>query len=853
MKKLWKDKNAWLLFGGSIFLCWLFVGQYGIFGSRVDWLSQHSVFPDYFRQRFYETGSLSPDMAWNLGGGQNIYNLSYYGLYNPVILFSYLLPFVKMDIYMMGSSMVCYGISVALFYGWLSSRKEFSREITWWISCMFGLATPFIYHFYNQLMFVNYMPFLLLAFWGTDRYFLEKKRGVLLVGVVGMILTSFYFSIGGLAALGIYALSEYLLVSWKDFWKNGMRYVGNLLLGVLLCGGLLLPTALAISSGRGQMASTGSELSFIDFVPMRFLYSPYGIGLSVLALVALWGGILKKSSWRKKALPGILLFILNVSLFCFLLNGGLYDKNKVFIPFLPLICLETARYIKNTLCETADKSRRNIFREILPFLILLILFYLERNSGQFRKYWLGAVMDVVLMLLLFGMQRRFHAFRIPWPVVGSCVILFFCGWGISKQSHYILGKEEYKELVNQEKAEEIEQILVEDSQWYRLDQVGNGKENQAALNRISGKRQQITSLYSSALNPDYWKFRNEIFLLNRPFRNYLMQSQTDNPCFLQFMGVRYLISSWKPAGYEMVKNKGEYQLYKNDLAAPLMYTTNQVMGEKEYQNLEFPSNQTTLLSRAVVSLEEEAQTEIKEMEKCEITLPEEWTENLVIEKTEDGYEITVKKETQVKARLLGKGQKGELLALQFQVENLQPTKDMYIRLLNQTNRLSDATYEYANHNTVFRYMVTLEEENQVTMRLGTGHYKIRQLQAFCGKLEELKDEKLYQNVFEAEEGGPTGDVVRGSILANQDGYLITSIPYDENFTLKIDGEETRIQKVNTAFLGAKIKKGEHQIELSYEAPGKRAGLGISLTGILLAGIGRVRKKRRSNRGMGING
>lgn len=843
MKKLWKDKNTWLLFGGSIFLCWLFVGQYGIFGSRVDWLSQHSVFPDYFRRRFYETGSLFPDIAWNLGGGQNIYNLSYYGLYNPVILFSYLLPFVKMDTYLMGSSMICYGISVALFYGWLSSRKEFSRELTWWISCMFGLATPFIYHFYNQLMFVNYMPFLLLAFRGTDRYFLEKKKGVLLGGVVGMILTSFYFSIGGLAVLGIYAFSEYLLVSRKDFWKKGMGYVGNLLFGVLLCGGLLLPTALAISSGRGQMALAESELSFIDFVPMRFLYSPYGIGLSVLAVLALLGGILKKSSWRRKVLPGLLLLLLTVSLFCFWLNGGLYDKNKVFIPFLPLICLETARYIKDTFGENRDKSRRDSFREVLPFLILLVLFYLERNSGQFSKYWLGADMDLALMLILFALQKKLQLFRIPWLVVGSCVILFFCGWGISKQSHYILGKEEYKELVNQEQGEEIIEILEEDAQWYRLDQVGEGKENQANLNRIKGEKQQITSLYSSAFNPCYWKFRNEIFLLNQPFRNYLMQSQTDNPCFLQFMGVRYLISSWKPAGYEMVKNQGSYQIYKNDQAAPLIYATNQVMGEEEYKNLEFPLNQTALLSRAVVEQEKKSRTTMKEMEKCEITLPEQAEENLVIEKTEDGYEVTVKKETEVKARLFGKGQKGDLLALQFQVENLHPTKDMYIRLLNQTNRLTDATYEYANHNTVFRYMVTLEEENQMTMKFGPGHYKICQLQAFCGELEELRDENLYQNFFEAEEGGPTGDVVKGSLQANQDGYLITSIPYDENFTLKIDGEETGIEKVNTAFLGAKIEKGEHRIELSYEAPGKRAGMGISLMGILLVGIGKVGKRR----------
>ena len=61
----------------------------GVFGSKVDWISQHSVLPDYFRQLFYETGNLFPNFAPDIGGGQNIYNFSYYGLFSPLILLSY--------------------------------------------------------------------------------------------------------------------------------------------------------------------------------------------------------------------------------------------------------------------------------------------------------------------------------------------------------------------------------------------------------------------------------------------------------------------------------------------------------------------------------------------------------------------------------------------------------------------------------------------------------------------------------------------------------------------------------------------------------------------------------------------
>jgi hypothetical protein len=32
----------------------------GVFGSLTDWISQHVIFPDYFRQLFYKTGIFYP-------------------------------------------------------------------------------------------------------------------------------------------------------------------------------------------------------------------------------------------------------------------------------------------------------------------------------------------------------------------------------------------------------------------------------------------------------------------------------------------------------------------------------------------------------------------------------------------------------------------------------------------------------------------------------------------------------------------------------------------------------------------------------------------------------------------------
>ena len=69
----------------TVAACWFFAGRYGVFGANMDWISQHSVFPEYFRQQFYQTGQFFPEYAANIGGGQNIYNFSYYGLYNRIL------------------------------------------------------------------------------------------------------------------------------------------------------------------------------------------------------------------------------------------------------------------------------------------------------------------------------------------------------------------------------------------------------------------------------------------------------------------------------------------------------------------------------------------------------------------------------------------------------------------------------------------------------------------------------------------------------------------------------------------------------------------------------------------------
>lgn len=809
MKKTEKIKIPLLLFGMCLAVCWIFVLQYGILGSDLDWVNQHSVLPDYFRQRFYDTGQLFPDITWNLGAGQNIYNFSYYGLFNPIIWISYLLPFVPMSLYIQITSILSYGASVVIFYCWL--KKKCDDRITLACTFLFLLAAPLVYHSYNQLMFVNYMPFLCAAFLGVDKYVEEKKKALLLCSVCGMILTSFFFSIGGLLALGIYGASKFTEKGIKEFLKNSVSLAGVLLHSVLLCGILLIPTAFVLFGRGGSGSHAEMAVSLFTVQPMRFLYTPHGVGMSALALIALFDDMICRRKWQEKFLSVSLFLIFAIPFVGYVLNGGLYDKGKVFIPFLPLMCMEVAKYIDRI------KKRESTFRDILPYLITAIFLI----AG--KTFW--ALLDCGVMLVCFLIRKRFSAF--PLAVWVSCVILFCSGWTINKGSDHIIPKEDYEKILDRDTKAEVEEILEKDTGWYRMEEQQGGKKELQDINRIEDSRQWITSMYSSAYNEEYYKFRRETYDINEHFRNNMMQAVSDNPLFLQLMGVKYVIGNHPLAGYELLEEGENGNLYVNSHAAPIGYVTNEVVSKKNYQTLDFPANQTAFLWKAVTeSAGDDGNFPV--MNTCPFEIPEINEEENQIKKTSFGWSFSLSTEKKVSIPMKDVPMTEDLLSVRFQVKN-KKDKDMYIRLCGQTNRLTAKSHEYANHNESFAYTVTLNPENQTAdFIFGPGEYEISNLEVFTGNLSELRNEKLYETPLKLEK--TEGDTLICSVNNKEAGYLITSIPYDEGFEIHINGEKTSVEKVNTAFVGAKVPKGKCTIEISYKAEGKTLGFSLHRCG-----------------------
>ena len=864
----------------------------------MDWISQHSVIPDYFRKQFYATGKLFPEFAMNLGGGQNIYNYSYYGLYSPLFLLSYALPFVKMSTYVIIMEMVCLMASVLLVYMWLN-RKGFGRAVSFAVAVIFLLTGPMICQSYSQIMFVNYMPFLILALMGVDRYFEKRRSGLLAVSTFLMIMTSFYFSIGGMLALVIYGIHCYgrklegknERATVKGFLCEGMRFLLPMIYAVLASGVLLVPTAFALigrSSGESSGGNANAEslsvllgsgnatkiLKGLFFPQLRLsgvFYSPYGLGFGTLMLTVLVATMFRRR-WSDRVMAWIIAIVAGVPVFVYILNGGLYLRDKALIPLIPLFCYMLAMYLKKVSCEEFS------WVGCIPYVVTMELIYIGRNQEGMEKLWSFLMSESQIMFgcyLAAGMIKEVWRNRKQtiWRARGTVLILagsmavFLAVFDnqYAKEKQEMLDTTFYKQVTDSKIADAIQTATDEakkDGGFYRTVQLGNDDENAANLNRVWNTDQYISSIYSSSYNKAYQNFRKDTFGLEQPYRNFLMQSEESNPIYARFMGEKYIVTKAKMKGIRLLGVSGEWKIYENESAAPIIYGTSQLMSEKDYSKLEYPYNQTLLLEKVVVPKSTAKQADSGQQANSIETVDDlhnavlQFGENSCISETDGGYHIYAKKDTKVKAEIVSqidinsantvntenvgenvkvanetkKVSGNRVLMLRFKVKNLKPSKDLTIWMNGNRNKLSAKQRVYYNDNTTFTYAVALDsDENQVEVTFGKGKYNLSDVEAY---VTTLPGTELYESEFLQNDTKTKGNVIAGSLTMQKSGYLITSIPYDSGFEIQVDGKPATSEKVNTAFLGCKVKAGEHDIVITYHAPGLAAGKVMSFVGMI---------------------
>lgn len=823
MKKIDKKDILCCTFLVIIFLIFVFIiTQFKYYyGSTLDWEAQHINFPDYFRTLFYKTGDFLPDFAFNIGNGQNIYNFSYYGLLSPIVLLSYLLPMVPMIDYLCVISILSVIVSTLMMYCWLRKNHKGSYLQSFLASLAFMFATSMTLHSHRHIMFVNYMPFLVLGLFGVDKRLNEKKGWLLSLSVFLMVMTSYYYSISGIICLIVYGIYIYIMnkqeIRIKNFILDGLQFVLPIIIGVLCSAVLIIPTFYVILNGRGETFNViNIKDLFIPSVNVKYmLYNSYGMGLTSLAFVSIVNLLLNK---REKKFLGVVLLLLVLFPFMnYILNATMYIDAKILIPMLPLAVLAIYQFLKDFIELKINLKKLYIFLLILAIGILL--------KGNIAKAFFLDFVILTLFVFLYKKFKKQFILAIPCILIPFCVSL-----AVSFRDN-LVNHDKY----NNERSinsELVKNITDNDKSFYRISNMNNPVKN---MNNIYSNIDYLSStVYSSTYNIGYNRFYFDI--INNPIssRNRVIMSSTTNLMYLLFSGNKYLITKNAPFyGYKLITSVGENNIYRSEDVLPLMFARSSILNENEFDTLDYPFMSEALLNNVVV--DKKSTHEFKSnIYKVNFDLNKINFSNLKVEKENDYFLIKADKNARG-TYTFNQDLKNKLIFIRFNV--LESAKcshgDTSIEINGVKNKLTCQEWKYHNQNYVFDYVLSRNDLEELEIIFSEGNHKINGIEIFALDYSDIKNIKNDVDVFHFDKEKTFGDYIEGKIDVKESGYFVTSIPYERGFQIMVDNKITDYVNVNKGFVGFEISEGHHDVKIEYKAPFKMLALAISGISIIV--------------------
>lgn len=315
------------------------------------------------------------------------------------------------------------------------------------------------------------------------------------------------------------------------------------------------------------------------------------------------------------------------------------------------------------------------------------------------------------------------------------------------------------------------------------------------------------------------------------------------------LGVKYLVYSsasedyYIPFGYREVADDGVYRVLKNDYSLPLIYgyTEDEVISKDDLETVDRSDRGLQMLATAVVpdSLAMTGEEDLVDMSSERVSCP-------VVAKTEQLVTVDSKAELALSER----PSEGGYLELALHLD-AEPTTSGNLNILAIFSNSTTGEREVVDYYTAAGgediFVPVLDEGfDLLTVEISASNACD---DAVISDIAVRECSSTYFDPFlEAVESRLAGSPevssyhagkLEGSIEMEGDGYLATSIPWNESWRVFIDGEEVEPFRINIGFVGAPIEAGFHTIELVFDDASRIASYvicGCSVVGLLVAEV-----------------
>ncbi len=151
---------------------------------------------------------------------------------------------------------------------------------------------------------------------------------------------------------------------------------------------------------------------------------------------------------------------------------------------------------------------------------------------------------------------------------------------------------------------------------------------------------------------------------------------------------------------------------------------------------------------------------------------------------------------------------------------------------------------YGTMEDIVQYVGTYSKGEEVTGRLYLNYAvteqvlidTIKELHICYADMDLLEE---YSEIIRSKDSALIKDAdskITGDVEIVEGERLFFTIPYDEGWTLMVDGAETRLEKTADLFMSAEIEPGTHHFELRFWPTGLTVGIGVSVFAILLSSV-----------------
>lgn len=812
----------------------------------IDMYHQYIPFLSELQSKLHEGGSLF--YTWNGAGGSNFWNLlAYYGA-SPLNLLLALFPEKLIMEAVTVILLIKIGLAGSFMAIYLGNVEKKYSMVTVAFAVMYALCS-YVMAYYWCIMWMDAVALLPLCILGLNRLIDSGRPVMYTVSLAIIVFCNYYIAI----MVCIFILCYYPVLYFLKVRNGGVKRcvvttgkaVGFSLLGVVMSAVMLLPTYISMQDTYYISADMPDEWHFYNaaldilnqLLPNAELTFREGLpnlycGLIVVIMLVFYISS-RTIELREKALNlGFLAFMfmsLNLNKLDFIWHG-FHFPNQLPFRYSFVVCFVLVGIAYRTF-NKYDEFRIKTLWGVLAAGMAYYVFaqkIFAKDIDDINLFFYSGAAWLALYCIVMVLYRKGYIVRGSFSLLITMLILMemasgaccsFDKVGNTARSTYFENYEDVKSLADYTR-EEFVRTEMDDT--YIL--------NCPALYHYRG-----ISQFSSSINANTTEIMEKIGIEGEPGKNRFNYNLTD-PVTNAMLNIKYIITKNMPMDdpdFTLVKQEGNSRLYESRYPLSIGYMTGNEIRTWNHEN----SDPFIVLEDYVRAATGGGCGDVfSRVEESGLS-----GANVSVTKDGSGYFTATLDDETRKSRVV----------LEYKAEKTQKyyvfveAGNADVIVINKGDKIDDLEVRNDCGSVINAGVMKKGETFRIIIDYKKGDIgNIRS--HVCTLNQDAWDEAygiLSSSMLEVDEWSDTH--VKGTVTAEEEGVLVTSIPYEKGWTLKVDGKKKAINELTgDVFISVPLDAGSHEIQLDFRPPGIIAGLLLTAAcALLLAAFEIIRRKR----------